>query len=222
MKKPKDDRFNPAFHNLKALLEKSSRIKRAQEFTEDKNLSLIDEDEKYFREAMAGVIPLSDTRQIHIRIPKSDKRPNHPPPDDVRDTLEQLQALVKGAVEMDITFSDEYMEGCVRGISQKIMKKLKKGRIRYQDYIDLHGMTRKEAEMRIREFLISCYRKGIRCVLIIHGRGLNSPQNYPVLKEMLPLWLNRGPARRIVLAFATARPYDGGPGAIYVLLRRRG
>lgn len=221
MSNNQNDHFNPAFENLKALLEKSARIKRAQEFTMDTNLSLIEEDEKYFREAMADVIPLAHERPKHIKTPNSYKRPHHPPPDDVRDTLRHLQGLVKGAVEMDITFTDEYMEGSVKGISPKIMKKLKRGKVRYQDYIDLHGMTRKEAEEKIKEFLISSYRKGIRCVLIIHGRGLNSPQNYPVLKEMLPLWLNRGVAKKIVLAFVTARPYDGGPGAIYVLLRRR-
>jgi len=215
------ERFNPAFEKLKSLIERSHRLHRAKRITKDTNLALIREDERYFIEAMADVIPLSDERKRHVRVPRPNKKPSHPPPDDVQETLEQLQALVRGVVEMDITFTDEYMEGSVKGISKKIMKRLKKGRIRYQDYLDLHGMTRREAETRIKEFLANSYRKGLRCVLIIHGRGLNSPENYPVLKEMIPLWLNKGPARKIVLAFATAQPYDGGPGAIYVLLRRR-
>jgi DNA-nicking Smr family endonuclease len=57
-------------------------------------------------------------------------------------------------------------------------------------------------------------------VLIIHGRGHNSREGIPVLKERLQVWLTRGRIGRHVLAFATARPQDGGAGAVYVLLRR--
>ena len=122
---------------------------------------------------------------------------------------------------MDITFSDEYIEGSVTGVGRKVMRRLKRGQVPVQDHIDLHGLTKKEAEIEVRRFLVESHKRGLRCVLIVHGRGLNSPDSFPVLKERLPVWLNRGPARRIVLAFATARPYDGGTGAIYVLLRRR-
>ena len=122
---------------------------------------------------------------------------------------------------MDITFSDEYIEGCVKGFSRKIMKKLKRGELAVQDYVDLHGLTKQEAEEEVKEFLLRSYRTGLKCVLIVHGRGLNSPDSFPVIKEGLARWLGRGPIRRIVLAFSTARPYDGGTGAIYVLLRKR-
>jgi DNA-nicking Smr family endonuclease len=54
----------------------------------------------------------------------------------------------------------------------------------------------------------------------VHGRGLNSENHIPILKERLPVWLNRGPINKIVLAFSTARPYDGGAGAVYVLLKK--
>ena len=57
-------------------------------------------------------------------------------------------------------------------------------------------------------------------MLIVHGRGLNSKDQVPVLKERLKIWLARGRAAHVVLAFATARPCDGGAGALYVLLRR--
>jgi len=101
------------------------------------------------------------------------------------------------------------------------MRRLKRGQFPVQDYIDLHGMTRQEAETEVKEFLLESHRLGLRCVLIVHGRGLNSPESLPVLKEGLPIWLNRGPIKKIVIAFATAKPYDGGTGAIYVLLKRR-
>jgi DNA-nicking Smr family endonuclease len=60
---------------------------------------------------------------------------------------------------------------------------------------------------------------GMRCVLVVHGRGLNSENKICVLKENLPVWLSTGSLKRVVLAFCTARPYDGGTGAVYVMLR---
>jgi len=86
--------------------------------------------------------------------------------------------------------------------------------------VDLHGLTKQDAEIRIRDFLLQSNRLGLRCVLVVHGRGLNSEDHIPVLKERLPLWLSRGPIKKIVLAFSTAMPYDGGTGAIYILLRK--
>ena len=70
-------------------------------------------------------------------------------------------------------------------------------------------------------FLTRAHRSGHRCVLIIHGRGLNSKDQIPVLKSRVTTWLRRGTWARWVLAFTSARPCDGGAGALYVLLRRR-
>ena len=170
---------------------------------------------------MSEVTPLPGERTKTVRSRGTDIRPAHPAPDDEREALIYLRNLVNGSLEMDITFSDEYIEGSVPGFSPKLMRRLKRGQIPVQDHIDLHGLTRQEAEKRVRDFLLQTHRLGLRCVLIVHGRGHNSPDSFPVLKERLPVWLNRGPARKIVLAFATARPYDGGTGAIYILLRRR-
>ena len=71
------------------------------------------------------------------------------------------------------------------------------------------------------EQLEEIFAAGHRALLVVHGRGLNSKDNAPVLKERLKSWLARGQIGRIVLAFSSARPVDGGTGALYVLLRRR-
>jgi DNA-nicking Smr family endonuclease len=76
------------------------------------------------------------------------------------------------------------------------------------------------AQEEVEKFLLNAVRTGLRCVLIVHGRGLNSPGQVAVLKERVKLWLTRGKLARSVLAFASARSYDGGSGALYVLLRR--
>jgi DNA-nicking Smr family endonuclease len=177
-------------------------------------------DRDEFNHAMSGVKPLPDDSPKRVRR-GARLRPAGPVPDERREVMDHLQGLVRGAIEMDITFSDEYIQGSVRGFNREIMRRLKRGEFPVQDHIDLHGLTREEAEAAVREFILTSFRLGLRCVLIIHGRGLNSPESFPVLKEGLPIWLGRGPVKRIVLAFATARPYDGGTGAVYVLLRKR-
>ena len=220
MKKKDTDPFNPAFGTL------SDKIKPAQKKPdpppkEDPRKTELEEEMSFFLDAMAGVTRMpEDERRLH-RGSGSRARPSHPPTDESRQVMEQLQGLVRGSVELDITFSDEYIEGAVQGFSRKLMKKLKRGELPAQGHIDLHGLTKQSAETAVTDFLLESFRNGLRCVLIVHGRGLNSPESHPVLKEGLPQWLNRGRVRKVVLAFATARPYDGGTGATYVFLRNR-
>ena len=179
-------------------------------------------EEEVFLDAVSDVQPLSRGKGRVTGAPDTGLRPLHPAADDELEALTHLYDLLNGTTEMDITFSDEYIEGCVPGFSPKLMRKLKKGTFPAKDHIDLHGLTKREAEIHVREFLLESHQHGLRCVLVVHGRGLNSNNHIPVLKERLPVWLSRGPIKRIVLAFSTARPYDGGTGAIYVLLRKRG
>jgi DNA-nicking Smr family endonuclease len=181
----------------------------------------LNEDEKLFEQAMAGVSPLSDENNRFLSPPKTDTRPPHPAPDDELETMTRLSELVSGVAELDITFSDEYMEGSVPGFDPKLMQRLKRGEFPIQSYLDLHGLTKQDAQEKVTEFILKSFHAGLRCVLVVHGRGLNSQDHIPILKERLPYWLTRGPARKLVLAFSTARPYDGGSGALYILLRKR-
>ena len=220
-RKSEPEVFNSAFVGLSSL--NKGKKERVQGLARSKPSELRDEPDetRAFLEAMSDVEPLNGSRNIITREPNINIRPAHPAPDDELEAMAHLSDLVSGTAEMDITFSDEYIEGCVHGFDRKLMQKIKKGQFPIQDYVDLHGLTKHEAEIRIRDFLIQSHRLGLRCVLVVHGRGLNSQDNIPVLKERLPVWLNRGPVKKIVLAFSTARPYDGGTGAIYVLLRKR-
>ena len=213
--------FNPAFNDPGVIKKKNSV---ESEDTEKKGLpekKRPSDDTKYFLEAMSGVTPLSNAGNIVDRPPDISIRPSHPAPDDELETMAHLHDLVSGITDMDITFRDEFIEGSLPGFSPKLMQLLKKCEFPVQDYLDLHGFVKEEAESRIRDFLLQNHRLGLRCVLVVHGRGLNSENHIPVLKKLLPVWLNRGPVKKIVLAFSTARSYDGGTGAIYILLRRR-
>jgi DNA-nicking Smr family endonuclease len=138
------------------------------------------------------------------------------------DAIRQLEALVSGEAPFDVADSDEFIEGRVPGLDPQIVRRLRRGEFAVQGHVDLHGMTRDEAKVAVDEFLRKARAAGKRCVLLVHGRGIHSKDQVPILKEALRTWLATNRFGRHVLAFATARPVDGGAGAIYVLLRRNG
>jgi DNA-nicking Smr family endonuclease len=185
---------------------KPSKSKRPQEEDE---MSL-------FLSAMDGVEQITD-------------RGSEPPPpnprlpeiiDENAEALAELAQLVAGHGDFDVADTDEYIEGAAPGIDARLMRSLRRGDFSIQGHLDLHGMTQTEAKEAVDRFLTDSRRTGKRCVLIVHGRGLHSEDQIPVLKERLRVWLSQKRIGKTVLAFATARPHDGGAGAVYVLLRR--
>jgi DNA-nicking Smr family endonuclease len=138
------------------------------------------------------------------------------------DAVDALRAIVSGEAPFDLSDGDEFIEGRAAGVSHDIVRKLRRGEFAVQGHVDLHGLTRDEAKREVDAFLRSSRNSGKRCVLVVHGRGLHSKDQLPVLKDALRTWLSTARFSRHVLAFATARPADGGAGAIYVLLRRAG
>ena len=176
------------------------------------------DDESLFRDAMRGVRRVSREEKV-----PGGKPPARPPRFSVREELEALASLVDlvaGEGEFEFHHSDEHMDGAVVGLSPKILKKLRKGEFSTQAHLDLHGLTKKEAEYEVVRFIRESFAEGLRCVLVIPGRGLNSPDREPVIRTGLSSWLTRAPLKRLVLAFSSARACDGGYGAFYVLLRR--
>jgi DNA-nicking Smr family endonuclease len=135
---------------------------------------------------------------------------------------DELKSIISGDAPFDIADTDEFIEGHVAGFDANVLRKLRRGDFAVQAHTDLHGLTRAEAKEQVERFLRASRERGLRCVLIIHGRGLHSKDQVPVLKEALRRWLQSARLARHVLAFATARPNDGGLGAIYVLLRKQG
>jgi len=219
--KKQTDVFNPAFNDLASLKKRNNKELKEPEKQAPPKFNRDPDETQYFLEAMTDVKPFLKSKNRVTPDPNINIRPAHPARNDELEAMAHLSDLVSGNAEMDITFSDEYIEGFVHGFNQKIMKRLKKGQFPIQDYVDLHGLTKQKAETRIRDFLLKSHQLGLRCVLVVHGRGLNSENHIPVLKERLPIWLTKGPAKKFVMAFSTAMPYDGGTGAIYVLLRKQ-
>jgi DNA-nicking Smr family endonuclease len=174
-----------------------------------------------FHAAMAGVEPLYGDEAGRIPPPPPVKRAPRFMVQEDKEVLTHLVGLVNGEAPFEVWYSDEYVDGAVVGLSPEIVKKLKRGDFSYQDHIDLHGCNREEARDRVNRFIKRSFSRKLRCVLVVSGRGLNSRERQPVLKQELVRWLTHTPLRRIVLAFASARSYDGGAGAFYVLLRRK-
>jgi DNA-nicking Smr family endonuclease len=178
-------------------------------------------EEELWSGATAGVKPMADDGHGSVAPPRPKGAPEafwHPD----LDAVDELRALVSGDAPFDLSDGDEFVEGRVAGIDPSLVRKLRRGEFAVQGHVDLHGMTREEAKAAVERFLRGSRNAGKRCVLVVHGRGLHSKDQLPVLKEALRTWLSTARFARHVLAFATARPVDGGAGAVYVLLRRAG
>ena len=107
------------------------------------------------------------------------------------------------------------------GVDKRTTQRLKRGQLAIEGRLDLHGLTQAAAHARLDRFLASSQERGLRCVLVITGKGLRPDGATGVLRDMAPRWLNEPPNRARVLALHTAQPKHGGAGAYYVLLKRQ-
>lgn len=126
----------------------------------------------------------------------------------------------EGPPPFDVVTSGERIEGLAPGIDRAHLRRLRSGEIAIERRVDLHGLSARAARTEVRRALLDAFEAAERCVLVVHGRGMHSPEG-PVLKAFLLKWLTEPTLARSVMAFASARPRDGGAGATYVLLRRR-
>jgi DNA-nicking Smr family endonuclease len=171
------------------------------------------DDEDEFRRALAGVEPLAKPR----RQPLPRARPAPVARQRQRDEHAALAESLHGPLSVDDALeSGEELAFLRDGLSRQLLRKLRRGHFVVEDSLDLHGMNRTQAAESVALFLRRCTRRGVRCVRIVHGKGLGSHNREPVLKGKLRKWL---PLRDEVLAFCQAPPYEGGSGAALVLLR---
>jgi len=169
-----------------------------------------DDSFELFRKATRDVKPLPVKKVVDKPKPKPRARFTHADNQAVlRESLEPIADPAMLETGDEISFRRP-------GIPETLLRKLRRGHFSVDAEIDLHGLTSPQARSALREFLAYEITRGARCVRVIHGKGLGSGPRGPVLKNVVNSWLRRA---EVVIAFGSARPIDGGSGAVYVLLR---
>jgi len=163
-----------------------------------------------FQEAVQGIEPLQQDKAPPFRKPR---RPEPLPPE----VKSQPASVTPSLADMDIE-TPEALLFVQPGVQKRVIRELQRGRIPPADTLDLHGLRVRQAQPVFIRFLKQAQQRQLRCVLIIHGKGRESAENQPVLKQKTNQWLRQFP---FVLAFCSAAYFDGGSGATYVLLSRK-
>jgi DNA-nicking Smr family endonuclease len=173
-----------------------------------------DGEARLFRRKMRGIKPLRSGERAPPPRPKIQARAHF----SREDERQALQESLHGDMDEIETSGGEHLRFCRASVGRRTMRKLARGGFSAQNEIDLHGMISAEARQALRDFIAeSCWR-GHSCIRVIHGKGLGSGERGPVLKTKVSHWLKQWDE---VLAFTSARPVDGGTGAVYVLLKCR-
>ncbi len=170
-----------------------------------------DHEVSLFHEAMQGVKPLAKPdKVIHARkdLPPVSQAA-------LQDEQSLLEDSLSDHISLEIADGEEWAF-LSPGVSRQTLRRLRRGHWGVQARLDLHGFNRDEARLELVSFLDDCREEGLRSVCIIHGKGLSSKNQTPVLKTRIGNWLAQ---RNDVLAFCQARPEEGGGGAVMVLLR---
>lgn len=187
--------------------------------TDGHKMNRVSENEsKIFLEAMADVKPIQRGDRVESSSTTSTQISDNSDSED--EALLELKKLVKFGKGFVVSDTPEYIEGTGYNVNPEFAKRLHRGDFSIQAYIDLHGLCVGDAQVDFERFLKDSVMTGKRAVLVVHGRGLSSPDK-PVLKTKVVEWLTCGPWRKWVIAFSSARLHDGGAGATYVLLRQR-
>ncbi|MEE9344189.1 MAG: Smr/MutS family protein [Methylococcales bacterium] len=174
------------------------------------------DDNDLFRKTIGTIKPLKNQARYLPKKPVSSGSPINtststkpleiPITESYSGELEELQ-------ELDASISPVFMRP---GLQHRVMKQLRRGKIAQDDTLDLHGATAIQARKLLHEFITVCSANNYRAVIIVHGKGLRSTNNTPVLKTRVNYWLRD---HQNVLGFCPAAPQHGGSGALYVLLK---
>ena len=165
-----------------------------------------------FQDAVKGVRPLKQDKVL----PKP-RRPKPIPQQTLRDERAVIENLLSDDYDPADIETGEELVFMRPGLQHTVFRKFRRGHFTIEAELDLHGRIVVEAREMVNTFLREARAQGKRCVRIVHGKGLSSAGKLPVLKGKVNSWLRQ---RDEVLAFCSARHYDGGTGAVYVLLKR--
>jgi DNA-nicking Smr family endonuclease len=162
-----------------------------------------------FKKAVADVEPLRRRKRVELKGPAPAPVPRQRAQDEAAALAESLGSPFGTDEALDTGEELSYLRD---GMARLTLRKLRRGHWSIQDGVDLHGLTREQAAVAVAEFLQQCLARGLRCVRIVHGKGLG------ILRAKLGKWL---PQREEVLAYCQAPQNEGGSGALLVLLKAK-
>jgi DNA-nicking Smr family endonuclease len=171
--------------------------------------NLTSEDSHLFRKTIGKVSAIKSDKVLLTKEKKPKPIPRPASPD--------MEEYLVDTAETDIesVTPEDTLSFLAPGVQKNVLKKLRRGYFGLDAEIDLHGLNSHEAKRQLLKFLHICIEDGCRCVHVVHGKGYRSPDNHPVLKNNLNLWLRQ---HKEVLAFCSASQKNGGAGAVFVLL----
>ncbi|MGI4859472.1 MAG: Smr/MutS family protein, partial [Janthinobacterium lividum] len=166
-----------------------------------------------FRRTVGAIIPMAASNRASTPVP----RPLPLPLKTRLDEREVMREALSDAYDPDAMLEiDDTLSFKRDGVARDVVRKLRRGTWVVQAQIDLHGLRSDEARDAMSLFIRDTAKRGLRCVRVIHGKGLGSVNREPVLKGKVRAWLAQ---KNEVMAFCEARDQDGGAGAVVVLLQ---
>jgi DNA-nicking Smr family endonuclease len=215
---PADFRHNP-FKALKGLTPAPAPAKKETPAPSRKKAQEKDEDAAaLFLQAASGAKRIAPDENES----RESKR-NAPHPAKPQEVLPDDEQLFRQAMQkMGASFKDtapEAEEPLEHRSASSRLRQLKRGTIRISQELDLHGFLKDEALARLGSFIASAHERGVQAVLVITGKGINSPEG-PVLQGAVAEWL-RTKGKAMVAEFAPAPRDKGGSGAFVVFLKKR-
>ena len=196
-----------AERNQRAAEEAAAREAAARQSAAEKDL---------FVRAAGKVQPLRHPPRVQLAGDQPLPIPVQQQLDDQRVLAESISDEFDASTLLDV---DDALSFRRPGVGLDVTRKLRKGHWSIQRELDLHGLRREDAREALSAFIREAHRHGVRCVRVVHGKGLGSPGKTPVLKGKVQGWLVQ---KKEVLAFVQARADEGGAGALVVLLKPLG
>jgi DNA-nicking Smr family endonuclease len=198
---------------MRGHLAEQQRLAAMREAAHREALRRAEAERNLFATAAGPVVPLRQPTRVQLA-------PEQPAPIPVQQQLDEQRVLLESlSDEFDATTLldvDDAMSFRRPGIGLDVTRRLRKGEWSLQRELDLHGMRREDAREALSAFIRASHRQGLRCLRVVHGKGLGSPGRVPVLKSKVQAWLIQ---KQEVLAFVQARADEGGAGALVVLLK---
>lgn len=201
---------------VKKAIEAQAKVEAEQKAEAQRRARQATADHDLFRQAAGKVQPLAAPAKAALKTEK----PKPLPIQRQRDEEAALQETISDEFDASTLLeTDENLSYRRPGIGPDVTRKLRRGDWAIQRQLDLHGLRTEDAREALGQFIREAQKHGLRCVRVVHGKGLGSPGKTPVLKGRVQSWLAQ---KKEVLAFVQARPAEGGAGALVVLLQPGG